>query len=273
MTRDRLWHDPALMVAVGVILVAVVVALAAPLIAPYDPLQTNMADKMQAPNARHWLGTDQLGRDNLSRIIWGTRISMVVGVLAVSVAVVLGVTAGVAAGYLGGPVDAAIVWVTDSLLSFPLVLMAILLIAFFGSTLLNILLAVGISLSPRFARVARASTLTVKPMEYVQAARAVGGSDLRICLKHVLPNILPSLLVVATMYVSSAILIEANLSYLGMGVRPPTPTWGSIINEGGKVLREAPWLALCAGTAIMVVVLAFNVIGDALRDFLDPRLR
>jgi peptide/nickel transport system permease protein len=219
------------------------------------------------------MGTDQLGRDILSRIIWGSRVSLQVGIIAVGIAFFLGTIIGMFGAYWGRWSDEVSMRVVDIMLSFPMILLAICLIAFLGSTLQNVMIAVGISLSPRFARIARGLTLSVKEQAYIEAARAMGAGSTKICFSHVLPNILAPLLVTATLYVSTAILIESSLSYLGLGVQPPDPTWGSIINEGREVLRLAPWISTFAGAVIMVTILSFNILGDILRDYLDPRLR
>jgi peptide/nickel transport system permease protein len=256
-----------------VIAALIAAAIMAPWIAPYDPNQPDMADTLSLPGARHLLGTDQLGRDILSRIIWGARISLQVGIIAVGIAFVLGTAIGMFGAYWGKWSDEMSMRVVDIMLSFPMILLAICLIAFFGSSLTNVMIAVGISLSPRFARIARGLTLTVKEQVYIESARALGAGSLRICFRHVLPNIFSPLLVTATLYISTAILIESSLSYLGLGVQPPDPTWGSIINEGREVLRIAPWISTFAGLVIMITILSFNILGDTLRDFLDPRLR
>jgi peptide/nickel transport system permease protein len=249
------------------------VAIGAPWIAPHDPNETDMANVLAPPSLSHPLGTDQLGRDILSRIIWGARVSLQVGLVAVGIAFFLGTTVGMFGAYWGKWSDEVSMRLVDILLSFPMILLAICLIAFLGSSLTNVMIAVGISLSPRFARIARGLTLAVKEQTYIEAARAVGSGSMRICFRHVLPNILSPLLVTATLYTSTAILIESSLSYLGLGVQPPDPTWGSIINEGREVLRIAPWVSTFAGLVIMITILSLNILGDALRDFLDPRLR
>lgn len=249
------------------------VAIAAPWITLHDPNETDMANVLAPPSLSHPLGTDQLGRDILSRIIWGARVSLQVGLVAVGIAFILGTTVGMFGAYWGKWSDEVSMRLVDILLSFPMILLAICLIAFLGSSLTNVMIAVGISLSPRFARIARGLTLAVKEQTYIEAARAVGSGSMRICFRHVLPNILSPLLVAATLYTSTAILIESSLSYLGLGVQPPDPTWGSIINEGREVLRIAPWISTFAGLVIMITILSLNILGDALRDFLDPRLR
>jgi peptide/nickel transport system permease protein len=251
----------------------IMVAVTAPWIAPFDPNQPDMAHTLSVPSQTHPMGTDQLGRDILSRIIWGSRVSLQVGIIAVGIAFFLGTIIGMFGAYWGRWSDEVSMRVVDIMLSFPMILLAICLIAFLGSTLQNVMIAVGISLSPRFARIARGLTLSVKEQAYIEAARAMGAGSTKICFSHVLPNILAPLLVTATLYVSTAILIESSLSYLGLGVQPPDPTWGSIINEGREVLRLAPWISTFAGAVIMVTILSFNILGDTLRDYLDPRLR
>jgi ABC-type dipeptide/oligopeptide/nickel transport system permease subunit len=256
-----------------IVLFLIAMALSAPWIAPYDPNEPDMQDILSMPSSRHLLGTDQLGRDLLSRIIWGARISLQVGIIAVGLAFLLGTALGMFGSYWGKWSDEASMRIVDIMLSFPMILLAICLIAFLGSSLTNVMLAVGVSLSPRFARIARSLTLSVKEQVFIDAAKALGAGSLRICFRHVLPNIFSPLLVTATLYISTAILIESSLSYLGLGVQPPDPTWGSIINEGREVLRINPWISTFAGVMIMITILSFNILGDTLRDFLDPRFR
>ena len=257
----------------AVIAAMVIVAVFAPAISPYDPNEPNLKNKLSGPSGEHWLGTDQLGRDVLSRIIWGARVSLKVGIVAVGVAFVLGTGIGMFGAYFGKWSDEISMRGVDIMLSFPMILLSILIIAFFGSSLLNVMLAIGISLAPRFARLARGLTLSVKELEYIEAARAMGAGRLRICIRHIFPNILTPLMVTATLYISTAILIESSLSYMGLGVQPPDPTWGSIINEGRQVIRIMPWISVFAGLAITITILALNILGDALRDILDPNLR
>jgi len=257
----------------AVIAAMAIVAVFAPAISPYDPNEPNLKNKLSGPSGEHWLGTDQLGRDVLSRIIWGARVSLKVGIVAVGIAFVLGTGIGMFGAYLGKWSDEISMRGVDIMLSFPMILLSILIIAFFGSSLLNVMLAIGISLAPRFARLARGLTLSVKELEYIEAARAMGAGRLRICIRHIFPNILTPLMVTATLYISTAILIESSLSYMGLGVQPPDPTWGSIINEGRQVIRIMPWISIFAGLAITITILALNILGDALRDILDPNLR
>ena len=257
----------------AVIAAMVIVAVFAPAISPYDPNEPNLKNKLSGPSGEHWLGTDQLGRDVFSRIVWGARVSLKVGIVAVGIAFVLGTGIGMFGAYFGKWSDEISMRGVDIMLSFPMILLSILIIAFFGSSLLNVMLAIGISLAPRFARLARGLTLSVKELEYIEAARAMGAGRLRICIRHIFPNILTPLMVTATLYISTAILIESSLSYMGLGVQPPDPTWGSIINEGRQVIRIMPWISIFAGLAITITILALNILGDALRDILDPNLR
>jgi ABC-type dipeptide/oligopeptide/nickel transport system permease subunit len=260
-------------VCFAVIAAIVLVAIFAPFVATYDPNEPDLKNKLSGPTSQHWLGTDQLGRDVFSRIVWGARVSLKVGIVAVGIAFMLGTGIGMFGAYFGKWSDEISMRGVDIMLSFPMILLSILIIAFFGSSLINVMLAIGISLSPRFARLARGLTLSVKELEYIEAARAMGAGKLRICIRHIFPNILTPLMVTATLYVSTAILIESSLSYMGLGVQPPDPTWGSIINEGRQVIRIMPWISIFAGLAITITILSLNILGDALRDILDPNLR
>jgi peptide/nickel transport system permease protein len=251
-----------------------VVSVLAPWISPYDPLyDTNMSIRYQGPSRAHLFGTDQLGRDILSRVIWGARISLLIGLAAVGIGGVSGTVAGLVSGYRGGAVDVVVMRFVDILLSFPFILLAILLAALFRPGLGTMVVAVGVAISPKFCRISRASTLSETACDYVLAARAIGASDLRICFRHVLPNTLAPLLVTATYQMATAILTESSLSFLGLGVPPPTATWGTMIEAGRAVLRSAPWLVLFPGMAIFLTIFGFNLLGDWLRDHLDPRLR
>jgi len=261
------------LVCFAVIAAIVLVAVFAPVVAPYDPNEPDLKNKLSGPTGQHWMGTDQLGRDVFSRIVWGARVSLKVGIVAVGIAFMLGTGIGMFGAYFGKWSDEISMRGVDIMLSFPMILLSILIIAFFGSSLINVMLAIGISLSPRFARLARGLTLSVKELEYIEAARAMGAGKLRICIRHIFPNILTPLMVTATLYISTAILIESSLSYMGLGVQPPDPTWGSIINEGRQVIRIMPWISIFAGLAITITILALNILGDALRDILDPNLR
>ena len=256
-----------------VIAVFVVMALAAPFIAPYDPVATSWTLVRKAPSALHWFGTDDLGRDILSRVIYGARASLVAGAISVGIALGIGVPLGLLAGYRGGFIDALISRITDAMLACPFLILAIALAAFLGPSLGNAMIAIGISTTPIFVRLTRGQTMSVKVEDYVEAARAMGNPRWRIALFHILPNIMPALLVQATLSIASAIIAEAALSFLGLGQQPPAPSWGSMLNAAQRFLTNAPWMALWPGLAIFLVVLSLNLVGDGLRDALDPRQR
>ena len=258
---------------VGLIIVVLMllVALLAPILAPYDPFATDVRSRLQPPSAAHWFGTDQIGRDILSRVIYGARVSVLVGILSVLVATILGTAIGIVAAYYGRGVELLAMRGIDILLAYPTVLLAILIVAFFGTSLQNVVAAIAITRIPSFARVAHGLTLSIKEKEFVEAARALGTSDLRIGLRHILPNVLAPVVVQATLQVAVSIIIESTLGYLGLSVPAPTPTWGSIIQDGRGVLDRAPWVANSAGAMIFLLVIAINLLGDGLRDFLDPR--
>ena len=269
----RLVQRPAAALGLIVVVLFVVVALAAPLLAPYDPLATSWSAIRRAPSAAHWMGTDENGRDMLSRIVWGARASLLAGVVSVTIAAGVGVPAGVLAGFAGGWVDAIIGRVIDAMLACPFLILAIALAAFLGPALTNAMVAIGITAAPVFARVARGATLSIAALEYVEAARSIGNPAWRVALRHVVPNILPPVLVQGTLAIAAAIIAEASLSFLGLGQQPPAPSWGSMLNAAQRFLGTAPWLAIFPGAAIALTVLAFNLVGDGLRDALDPRRR
>jgi peptide/nickel transport system permease protein len=251
-------------------------ALFAPVLAPYPPEQQNLRARLQPPSAAHPLGTDAFGRDQASRLLHGARVSLLVGVVAVTIAAVAGGALGLIAGYAGGLADQLLMRLVDMLMAFPTLLLAIALLTVLGDRLgglAGLMLAVGIASVPHFARLARAQALALRDVDYVEAARALGGTAPRVLLVHVLRNALSPLLVFATLRVATVILTEASLSFLGLGVPPPTPTWGGMVADGTRYLQRAPWLSLIPGLVIMVTVLAFNLLGDGLRDALDPRLR
>ena len=254
-----------------VVIAFVLIALLAPLIAPYDPLQTSWIRIRKPPSAEHWFGTDENGRDVLSRVIWGARASLMAGVISVLGALFIGVPLGLLAGLIGGWVDALISRVADAMLSVPFLILAIALAAFLGPALENAMLAIAITASPVFVRLARGMALDARSTDWVEAARALGNPPWRIGLVHVLPNIIPPLLVQASLAIAEAIIAEASLSFLGLGQQPPAPSWGSMLNSAQRFLTQAPWLSIMPGLAIFVVVLAFNLVGDGLRDALDPR--
>ncbi|HEY6555208.1 MAG TPA: ABC transporter permease [Vicinamibacteria bacterium] len=251
----------------------VVAAVFAPWIAPYRPDEIHPIDSLMAPSARYWLGSDDLGRDILSRIIFGARVSLMVGTIAIGIAAVAGVSLGLVAGFLGGRVDGLIRRVMDALLAFPAILLAIALMAVLGPSLENAMIAIGIISIPAFARITRANVLSLREQEFVEAARALGGGGLYLALVVILPNCLSPIIVQASLGVGNAILVEAALSFLGLGVQPPEPSWGSMLAFGRSLLGQAPWYATFSGLAIFVTVLALNFLGDGLREALDPRLR
>jgi peptide/nickel transport system permease protein len=256
-----------------IILVTVVAAIFAPWLAPYDPYQVNPKEGLLQPNQEHLLGTDALGRDTLSRVIFGTRIALMVAIVAVVIAATIGMTLGLFAGYLGGITNTIIMRCIDALMSFPMILLALTIAALLGGGLTNVIIAVGISLMSMYARVMWGQVITVKQSDYILAERAQGAGNLRIMLRHILPNCFPVLIVMITMQMGAAILAEAGLSFLGVGIAPPGAAWGAMISDGYKYLMTRPMLSFAPGVAIMLVVFAFNMVGDGLRDALDPRLR
>jgi peptide/nickel transport system permease protein len=261
------------LVALFVIAIFVGAAALAPLISPYDPDQQTWSAVRQAPSALHWFGTDDVGRDVLSRVIFGARASLLAGVISVAIALLVGVPVGLISGYLGGFVDALFSRITDALLACPFLILAIAFAAFLGPSLGNAMIAIGITTTPIFIRLTRGQVMAVKVEDYVEAARAVGNPHWRIALLHILPNILPALLVQATLSIAAAIIAEAALSFLGLGQQPPAPSWGSMLNAAQRFLVNAPWMAIWPGLAIFLTVLSFNLVGDGLRDALDPRSR
>jgi peptide/nickel transport system permease protein len=261
------------LLALVVIEIFVAAAVLAPLLSPYDPdLQTWSAVR-KAPSVVHWFGTDDVGRDVLARVIFGARASLLAGVISVAIALLVGVPIGLIAGYLGGFIDALFSRITDALLACPFLILAIAFAAFLGPSLGNAMIAIGITTTPIFIRLTRGQVMAVKVEDYVEAARAVGNPHWRIALVHILPNILPALLVQATLSIAAAIIAEAALSFLGLGQQPPAPSWGSMLNAAQRFLVNAPWMAIWPGLAIFLTVLSFNLVGDGLRDALDPRSR
>ena len=268
--RKFLRNRPAVIGAV-LMLLFLAMAIAAPLIAPFDPAQTNFRLVRKPPDALHWFGTDEIGRDVLARIVYGARASLFAGCISVAVAVTLGVPLGLVAGYLGGWWDMIISRCTDALLSIPFLILAIALAAFLGPSLANAMLAIGIAATPFIIRLTRGQTLAVKTEDYVEGARAIGASRLHIALRYILPNIAAPILVQATLIIAQAIIAEASLSFLGLGQQPPAPSWGSMLNVAKNYMEQAPWMAIWPGIAIFLTVLGFNLTGDGLRDALDPR--
>jgi peptide/nickel transport system permease protein len=269
----RLKRRRGAMLGLGVVVFFVVMAILAPTIAPHDPLQTSWSDVRKPPTAAHLFGTDEIGRDVASRVIWGARASLLAGLVSVCISLSLGVPIGLLAGYVGGWVDALISRITDAMLACPFLILAIALAAFLGPSLTNAMIAIGISATPVFIRLTRAQVLSVKVEDYVEAARAVGNSHLRIALRHILPNVVAPLIVQATLAIAAAVIAEASLSFLGLGQQPPAPSWGSMLNTAKNYIDNAPWMAIWPGLSIFLLVLSFNLVGDGLRDALDPRHR
>ncbi|MCF8000613.1 MAG: ABC transporter permease [Halanaerobiales bacterium] len=257
-------------VFIGVLLL---VALFAPLLAPHDPFEQNIMMRYQAPSSEYLLGTDEMGRDILSRIIYGSRISLQVGLFSIGIALVTGVFLGLLAGYYGGVLDMLIMRVMDVMLAFPAILLAIAIVAILGPQLRNAMLAIGIINIPRFARIVRSSAISIKESEYIAAARMMGASDVRIIFYHLLPNAMAPLIVQTTLSIATAILEAAALSFLGLGAQPPTPEWGAMLSDARSSLQRAPWVATFPGLAIIFGVLGFNLLGDGLRDALDPKMK
>jgi peptide/nickel transport system permease protein len=261
------------LLGVAIVLGFIVLALGAAWIAPLDPIATSWGALRKAPSAAHWFGTDEIGRDVLSRVIWGTRASLLAGVVSVSISLLLGVPIGLAAGFMGGAVDTVISRITDAFLACPFLILAIALAAFLGPSLSNAMIAIGVSATPIFVRLTRAQVINVKVEDYIEAARAVGNPPWRIALRHVLPNITAPLIVQATLAIAAAVIAEASLSFLGLGQQPPAPSWGSMLNTAKNYVDNAPWMSIWPGLSIFLLVLAFNLVGDGLRDALDPRQR
>jgi len=269
----RLVRRRGAMVGLAVIAIFVLLAVAAPWATPYDPIAQSWMTVRKPPSVLHWFGTDEVGRDVLTRVVFGARASLTAGVISIAIALTIGVPLGLVAGYLGGFVDALISRLTDAMLACPFLILAIALAAFLGPSLGNAMIAIGITATPIFVRLTLGQVMAVKVEDYVEAARAVGNPRWRIALFHILPNILPALLVQATLSIAAAIIAEAALSFLGLGQQPPAPSWGSMLNAAQRFLVNAPWMAIWPGLAIFATVLSFNLLGDGLRDALDPRER
>lgn len=273
--RQRAWRsfrrNKSALVGLGMIVFLLVVAIFAPLIAPHDPLAQSVINKFKSPSAEHLLGTDNYGRDVLSRIIWGTRVALEVGIYSVLIGAVIGITLGVAAAYFGGIIDSILMRLVDIMLSFPDLITGLLVMAVLGAGKGKLILAIGLTIAPRFARIAYGPVLGLKEKEFVEAARSIGQSTPRILNKHILPNIAGEMIVLGSLWTASAIRLEASLSFIGLGVPPPTPTWGQMIRDGTVRLADLPLLSLAPGAALLIAVFAFNLVGDGLRDILDPR--
>ena len=267
----RLLRRRGAMLGLVIVLFFVLLALFAPSIAPYDPIATSWSAVRKAPSAQYLFGTDEIGRDVLSRVIWGARASLLAGLVSVCISMALGVPIGLLAAYVGGWTDSLISRFTDAMLAVPFLILAIALAAFLGPSLSNAMIAIGVSATPIFIRLTRAQVLAVKVEDFVEAARAVGNPHWRIALRHILPNVLPPLIVQATLAIAAAIIAEASLSFLGLGQQPPAPSWGSMLNTAKNYVDNSPWMAIWPGVSIFLLVLSFNLLGDGLRDALDPK--
>jgi peptide/nickel transport system permease protein len=256
-----------------VFLIVVIAAILAPVLAPFDPNDQNILEKLRAPTLEHWLGTDSFGRDTLSRLIYGARISLIIGVVSTLAAMVIGTAIGMLAGWHGGRLDTVTMQAMDVLLAFPSLILGLILVAMLGPSMVNIIIAIALTSIPPFARIARAPTIAVKEREFVDAGRALGYSDARLLIVHILPNILPEILVMGSLWLANAIRTEASLAFVGLGVKPPTATWGGMIREGFENILDSYWLALVPGVAILIVIFALNLLGDGLRDAIDPKLK
>jgi peptide/nickel transport system permease protein len=256
-----------------VILLLVIVAFLAPVFAPYDPYVPDLENRLSKISASHWLGTDTIGRDTFSRVIYGTRTSLLIGLVAIGIAASIGMTLGLVAGYYGGWVYTIIMRIIDAVMAFPMMLLALVIAALLGGGMVNVIIALGVSMTPSYARLMSAQVMSLKQTDYVMAERSLGAGSFRIMVRHIFPNCLPPQIVLVTMMLGATILAEAGLSFLGVGIEPPTAAWGAMVSEGREYLITDPVLSIAPGAAIMLVVFAFNMVGDGLRDALDPRLR
>ena len=269
----RATSNPTTTAGAIITLAIVAAALLAPLLAPYDPTEQDIIARLQGPSAEFLLGTDQFGRDILSRLMWGARISLTVSLGAIAVAIVIGGVIGMVSGYIGGSFDLIVMQAMDVLLSFPSLILGLIVVALLGPDLVNLVIAISLTAIAPFARIARAPTLVLKERAFVEAGHALGYSHSRIIFRHILPNILSELLVMGSLWMATAVRTEASLSFIGLGVKPPTPTWGGMTRDGFENILDAPWLAIFPGVAILLLVLGLNMVGDGLRDATDPKLR
>ena len=269
----RLRRSVAVWVGIVVLATVLFIALLAPILATHDPIANSLLERIRPPSRAHLFGTDDFGRDVWSRVVWGARVSLLVALIVVGVAAIGGASVGLVSGYFGGRLDLVTMRVVDMMLAFPALLLALAVMAGLGSSLLNVIIAVAVAFLPRFARLQRAVTLTVREREFVLAAVALGSTHWRVLTRHVVPNCLAPGLVMITVSAADAILVESSLSFLGLGVQPPAATWGAVISDGRSFLQNAPWISGLSGAAIMVTVLGLNLLGDGLRDLLDPTLR
>ncbi|MBL8705587.1 MAG: ABC transporter permease [Rhodospirillales bacterium] len=260
---------------VGIVTMAVVILIAilAPVLTSHDPLEQNILDKLKGPSAEYVLGTDSYGRDIWARLVYGAQISLWIGTVSIAIAMIIGSIIGMIAGYFGGKLDLVIMQAMDVLLSFPSLILGLMVVAMLGPSIGNLIFAIALTAIPPFARIARAPTVSVKERDYIEACRALGYSHPRILVVHILPNIFPEILVMGSLWLATAIRVEASLSFIGLGVRPPTPTWGGMIREGFEHILDSAWLSIAPSIAILIVVFALNMIGDGLRDVVDPKLK
>jgi peptide/nickel transport system permease protein len=260
-------------IGLAIFLIVIALAILAPVLAPFDPTDQNILEKLRPPSAEHWLGTDSFGRDTLSRVLYGARISLVIGTVSTLAAMLIGAGIGMLAGWHGGRLDVVTMQAMDVLLAFPSLILGLILVAMLGPSMLNIIIAIALTSIPPFARIARAPTIAIKEREFVMAGRALGYSDTRIVAVHILPNILPEILVMASLWLANAIRTEASLAFVGLGVKPPIATWGGMIREGFENILDSYTLALVPSIVILVVIFALNLLGDGLRDAIDPKLK
>jgi peptide/nickel transport system permease protein len=280
MKRQNKWHkilrtflrNKTSLIGTCISLVVILLALAAPQVSPYDPLKQNVYHRLSPPEATHLMGTDEYGRDVLTRIFYGTRVSLIVGGVSVGLAMVIGTILGIIAGFKGGKLEVALMRFQDILMSFPDEVFGVMVMIVLGPGMLNVILAITILMIPRFARMAHAPTLAIKEMDFISSAKAIGAGNFRIITRHIVPNIFGDILVMGTLWLGTAIRLEASLSFLGVGVPPPTPTLGNMVRAGVDFLSLAPWISVYAGMAILVTVFGFNLLGDGLRDISDPKL-
>lgn len=271
--RRVFFERKLVMVGLAILLLLVITAAFAPLLAPYDPYKSNMADSLLSPCGKYLLGTDIQGRDTLSRLIFASRTALMVGFVTVGIAGVVGVTSGLVAGYFGGIINMVIMRFMDALMGFPMILLALVIAALLGGGIYNVIIALSVATLPGYARVMHGLTLSIRENDYILAQRAMGASNMRTMFGHILPNALPTMLVLITLQLGMLILAEAGLSFLGIGIKPPGAAWGAMVADGYRYMMTQPWLSIAPGGAIMLVVFAFNMVGDGLRDALDPRLR
>jgi peptide/nickel transport system permease protein len=257
----------------AIFIIVVLMAVFAPLLSVHDPLAQSILNRLEGPSAQFWMGTDAYGRDIYARLLFGARISLIIGVVSIVSAMIIGSAIGIIAGYYGGKIDVVIMQIMDMLLSFPALILGLMIVAMLGPSMENLIVAIALTAIPPFARIARAPTIVVKERDFIEACRALGYNDLRIMLLHVLPNVLSEILVMGSLWLATAIRVEASLSFIGLGVKPPTPTWGGMIREGFENILDNPWLSVFPGLAILLVVFSLNLLGDGLRDAIDPKTR